>query len=288
MDKKISVEKFEAFIRKAFKVTDEEVASLYNEAGDLEDFSIIERKDADRVQKLSTDKQNQFNRGLKEGAGKLEKELKEKYEIESDLIGVELFDFIIENKLEGVKANPDDVMKHPDVTKLINSHGKEIKAIKKEYEDKLRNKEEEVNYSNFFAEVKGKGIAEFEALNPILSDDPKKAVSQKGILVRELEKFKYRKDGDSIIVLKEDGTNLVNEHGHPVSYQEHVKSIAESYFDFKAAEERSSTGNQNTQQKSSKKVRMPKDKAEYVEMMKDNALTPAERVEIMKLFTSKK
>ena len=49
MDKKINAEAFEAFAVKAFKLTTEELASLYNDAGELTDFSLIERKDADKI-----------------------------------------------------------------------------------------------------------------------------------------------------------------------------------------------------------------------------------------------
>ncbi len=121
MNKNINADAFEAFVVKAFKLTSEDLASLYNEAGELTDFSLIEQKDAERIKKLSGDKTNQYNRGLKEGAEKLEKQLKEKYEVDSDLIGVELFDSIIETKIADIKgAGPDDVLKHPDVIKALN------------------------------------------------------------------------------------------------------------------------------------------------------------------------
>jgi len=68
MDKKISAEALEAFIVKAFKLTTEEVASLYNDAGELIDFSLLEKKDSERITKLSGDSKNQYSRGLKEAA----------------------------------------------------------------------------------------------------------------------------------------------------------------------------------------------------------------------------
>ncbi len=289
MDKKINAEAFEAFVQKAFKLSTEEMASLYNDAGELTDFTLIEKKDTERVSKLATDKTNQFNRGLKEGAGKLEKELKEKYDVESELIGVELFDHIIETRLTEAKGSDDkDFTKHPEYVKLQNAHTKELKALKKEHEDKLRLKEDEVNYSNLFADVKNNALAEFRSLNPILSDDPKKASAQESIIVRELEKFKYRKENDVVLVLKPDGTALTDDHGHTVNFTEHVKGLADPYFDFKAAEERTSTGNKTTATgQTGKKIRMPKDNNDYVEMMRDNSLTTKERIEIKNLWTSK-
>ena len=101
-----------------------------------------------------------------------------------------------------------------------------------------------------------------------------------------MKKYKHQKVGDSYVVLKEDGTPLQDDHAYNVTFQDHVKGIAERYFDFKKAEERSSSGNQSTQS-GSKKVRMPKDQNEYVEMMKDNSLTSKEKIEIKDLFIKK-
>lgn len=286
MDKKIDAQAFEAFVQKAFKLSTEEVASLYNEAGELSDFSLIESKDAERIKKLSTDKQNQYNRGLKEGAEKLEKAIKEKYEIESDLIGVELFDHVIETKIVPV-AGDEDVLKNPEVIKHINQlvtqHGKEKKALLKEMEEKLKNKEIEISEANMFKDIESAAIVEFESLNPILPEDPKKAKALKDILISELKKYKHSKDKDGFSVLKEDGSVLTDDHGYPVSFQSHVKNIADKYFDFKVAEERSNSGNKNESQQGSKKVRMPKDRDEYVKIMSDQTLTPQERVEVKNL-----
>lgn len=287
MEKIINAEAFESYLAKTLKFTTEEVASLYNEGGELKDFSLIESRDAERVKKLSTDKQNQYNRGLKEGAEKLERAIKEKYEIDSDLIGVELFDFVIETKVVTGATGDEDVLKNPEVIKHINQlvtqHGKEKKALLKEMEEKLKNKENEILEANMFKDIEASALVEFESLNPILPEDPKKAKALKDILISELKKYKHSKDKDGFSVLKEDGSVLTDDHGYPVTFQSHVKNIADKYFDFKVAEERSSSGNTNQNQQTSKKVRLPKDKNDYVEMMKDQTLTPKEMVEIKNL-----
>ncbi len=123
-------------------------------------------------------------------------------------------------------------------------------------------------------------MAEFESLNPILPEDPKKAKALKDILINELKRNKYQKVEDSYIPLKDDGTPLQDNHANNVPFTDHVKGIAERYFDFKKAEERSSPGNKPVPGQGAK-VRVPKDKDDYVEMMRDNTLTSAERVAIM-------
>jgi len=281
--KNINAEAFEAFAVKAFKLTAEDLASLYNEAGELTDFSLIEAKDAERIKKLSTDKTNQYNRGLKEGAEKLEKAIREKYEVESDLIGVELFDHVIETKVTDVKgAGEGEVMKHPEVIKALNEKDKALRAKDKEWQQKLTDKEKEINKSNLFNKVKAKAIAEFDNMKPILPENANKAQALKDVLLSELVKFNYQEDGDAFIILKEDGTPLKNDHGYDVTFTDHVKGHAERYFDFKTAEERSSSGNKD-QGQSGPKIRTPKDKADYVKIMQDQTLTPKERIEVMNL-----
>ena len=49
MNKNINADAFEAFVVKAFKLTAEDLASLYNEAGELTDFSLLSTKDAERI-----------------------------------------------------------------------------------------------------------------------------------------------------------------------------------------------------------------------------------------------
>jgi len=286
MDKKIDAKAFEAFAEKAFKLTAEEMASLYNEAGELTDFSLIETKDAERIKKLSGDSKNQYSRGLKEATQKLEKEIKEKYEVESDLIGVDLIDHIIETKTEEVKGAEGDILKNPEVIKLVNQHAKDKKIWDKEWQTKLDIKEKEVNEANLFKEVESVAIAEFDNLNPILPEDAKKAKALKDILINELKKYKHQKDGDNISVLSQDGTVLKDQHGYPITFDAHVKNIAEKYFDFKKAEDRSSPGNKESGQTGTKKIYKPKDDQEYVRMMQDNSLTSEERIGIMKLHTN--
>lgn len=290
MDKKIDISKFETFARKVFKLTDEEMSSLYNQDGELTDFSLIEKKDAERATKLASDKTNQYNRGLKEGAEKLEKVLKEKYEVESELIGEELFDHIIETKLADTKTSSEDIMKHPDVVKLVNNHGKELKKVRQEFADQLKAKDEAISYSTFMADINSLALKEFHGLNPILSEDPVKAKNQESLFLEKIAKVKYRKDGEVPIVLKSDGTNLTDEHGHPVTFQDFVKSEAGTIFDFKASEDRSSAGNKDSKDKGqpSKKVRVPKDANDYISMMQDNSLTSKERIEIKDLAVKAK
>ena len=91
-------------LSKLFKIEPETLASLYNEAGELSDFSKILELDAQRIAKYKSDSDNQYKRGVKEGASKIEKEVKEKFELDSDLLGVDLIDHLVVKKIEEAKA----------------------------------------------------------------------------------------------------------------------------------------------------------------------------------------
>ena len=60
-------------LSKLFKIDSEMLASLYNEAGELTDFSRILELDADRIKEYKTQNDSQYKRGIKEGASKIEK-----------------------------------------------------------------------------------------------------------------------------------------------------------------------------------------------------------------------
>jgi hypothetical protein len=286
MDKIINAQAFEAYLVKTLKITSEELASLYNEAGELTDFSLIEQKDTARISKLTTDKTNQYNRGLKEGAEKLEKAVKDKYDVESDLIGVELFDHVVETKVAEVKgAAPEDILKNPEVIKLQNQHSKALKDKDKEWQQKLTDKEKEINKASLFNKVKTRALVEFEKLNPILPENAEKAQALKDVFLEKIAKFNYQEEGEDFVVLKEDGTPLQDSHSYNVTFADHIKGHADKLFDFKKAEDRSSSGLTEEQKKTQlgPKVRKPKDKDDYVKMMGDNSLTSKERIEIKNL-----
>ena len=111
--------KLNGFLSKTLKMDDEELASLYNEAGELTSLTAAEKADTSRVTKLKEENDSQYKRGQKEVATKLETKLKEKYGVSSDETGVDLVDLILTTELEKVKGKGDeDITAHPEYLKL--------------------------------------------------------------------------------------------------------------------------------------------------------------------------
>jgi hypothetical protein len=260
-----------------FKLDGEQMSRLYNSDGDLTDLSVVSEADTKRVTKFNTEKTAQYNRGIKEGAEKIEKSIKEKYG-ESDLIGVELIESIVVKQVaDATKEGQKDISKHPEYVKLAASINEKLSTKDKEWEGKLKDKETEFNREKLFDKVKDKALVSFDARKPILSTDPKKAQAWKDTYLGELRSGNYQEDDNGkIIVLNKDGKIMEDEHGHPVTFDQFEKGIFDKYFDIPVAEQRSSTGNQSTDSKS-QNVGEPKTKAEALEKLKDPKITPENR-----------
>ena len=263
---------------KVFKLTTEQLATLYNAAGDLTDLGEVIDADAERISKFNKVNKQQLDRGIREGAEKIEKAIKAKYEVESDLEGAELVDFIVESRVEAVAKDTKlkDITKHPEYVKLEANIDKQLKARDKEWETKLEAQKTEFNKAKLFEKIRDKALAALESRKPILPSDPVKAQVWKDTYLNELRAGNYQEGDDGVpIVLDKEGNVLKDKHGNTVSFTEYEKSISDKYFEYPKAEERSSSGNKQSVQTG--QTGDIKTKAEALERLKDPKITPADR-----------
>ncbi len=262
---------------KLFKITPEKLASLYNEAGDLIDFTPVIDLDAERVSRHSGEKNDQYKRGVKEGAQKIEREIKEKYNVESELVGIDLVDHIIVEKVSESKSS-ESIQKHPEFLAARAGWEKEQKARDREWQKKLDDKDREYQRSKIFDSVRTKALDQLAEAKPILPQDPRKAEQWKQIFIRELESGNYQiaEDG-TILVLDKEGNALKDDHGYNKVFNEYTKELMEKYFEFQTAEQRSSSGNK---EHSGTDKQFPKSEDERLTMLRDPAITPARRKEL--------
>lgn len=274
-------------LSRIYKLDTEKLASLYNEAGDLTDMTAVIEADEKRVAKFTTEKNQQYNRGIKEGAGKIEKELKEKYG-ESELIGVDLIESIVVKQVEeATKTTSKDISKHPDFIKLQAEIDKKIKERDKEWTAKLEQKEAEFNSLRLFEKVKDKALNNLDSRKPILPGDPKKAQVWKDTYLNELKQYRYQDSEEGPIVLDKEGQVMKDTHGNIVRFDEFEKQIADKYFEYPVAEKRSSAGNQ-TQTTNTNVAGDVKTKAEALAKLKDPKITPEDRKKYTELFDNLK
>lgn len=272
---------------KVFKLTPELLSSLYNEDGDLIDLKVVTDADEKRVAKFNSEKTQQLNRGIKEGASKIEKELKDKYG-ESDLIGIDLVESILVKQVEeATKAGTKDISKHPEYIKLQTEIDKKLKERDKEWQSKLEAKEIEFKKAVTFDKVKTKALTFLDSSKAILPSDATKAANWKTTYLNELSGFNYLENEDgTFTVLDKDGNALKDSHSNIRTFDEVVKECADKYFDYPAAESRSSSGNQTQQQQSSGKNGDPKTKAEAWERLKDPKINAEDRKKFDLIYQS--
>ena len=277
-------------LSKVFKLDAEKLATLYNEAGDLTDLTAVIQADETRIARFTTEKTSQYNRGIKEGAGKIEKEIKDKYGVESDLIGVELVDSIVLKQTEEVsKAGVKDITKHADYIKLEATITKQLKDRDKEWEGKLALKEAEFKKEKLFEKIKDKALVNLESRKPILPSDPRKAQVWKDTYLNELRAGNYQESDDGTpIVLDKEGNALKDAHGNPITFDEFEKNISDKYFEYPAAESRSSSGNKGTDGKQGSGNGEAKTKAEALLRLKDPKITPEDRKKFTELYETLK
>ena len=275
--------KLNGFLSKTLKMDDEELASLYNEAGELTSLTAAEQADTARVTKLKEDQASQYKRGQKEVASKMEAQLKDKFGVDSDLTGVDLVDFILTTELEKVKGKGDeDITAHPEYLKLKSESDRMLKAKDKEWQKKIEEIETKHTRESMFAKVKDRAFAELDNLRPILPEDAKKAQKWKEKYIEDFRAYDFTEQDGMIVVLK-DGKPLQDSHGYNKSFADLVKETAAEIFDFQTAESRSSAANQQTQSN----FAAPRNEDEFIQKMRE-AKTPEEQAKVMESYQSKK
>jgi hypothetical protein len=237
----------ESALSKLLKMDAEAMSSLYNEDGDLISMDAVIEANASKTANHKEEKENQYKRGLKEGATKFEKYIRN-LGIDSESEGTDLVDELIETKLKEVSKKPeltdDDIEKHPKFIELKTETDKKIKEAIKARDAEFAKEKMEFLRKETLSKVTRKAEEMLNSLNPLLPEDQAKAEAWKKTYLKEFEGFEYQeKDGD-FVVLK-DGKVYEDSHGNTVKFSELAKSTADKYFEYKAADDRSNAGNKD-------------------------------------------
>lgn len=214
----------------------------------------------ERIKEL---KKTNFDDGFKKAEKKVksdfEKELREKFGVDSDKQGLELIEEVITSKLPkpGEKAETpkelteDDVKVHP----LFLAKEKEVDSLKATAET-LKGQIEEVKTNTrtqlqqewererIFNEATESLFGANMKLNPITSADPVKAKSQyeRTVIARLKEEGIQFEKADGQLIPVKDGKRLEDEHGRALRIEDLNGKYAPTFYDYKVAEDRSSPG----------------------------------------------
>jgi hypothetical protein len=274
-------------LSKTLNLDAEAISGLFNAEGDLINMDKVLEADAARVAKYKAENKSQHDRGIKEHAEKIEKELKKKYSIESDLIGVDLIDHILElqtaelnEKLSKKGAKDEDFEKHPKYAQMKKDHETALKEKDKDWEGRLKEKESEWTRKETLSKVAKIAFADLDE-GFIMPENAQRTTALKEVMQRELDSDNYGflEDGTPVILDKE-GKPKEDAHGKLVSFKEHVKTIACKYFDERKAQKRENAGNNGSQPKIDGVF---KSKDEFTEAMA-TAKTPEEKSALYKKY----
>ncbi len=243
-----------AFLGKTLNMPTEKVATLFKKNGEEEDLTAeslttLLSEDAARVKAFKDENETHFLNGQKKATKELgtnrDKEIKEKFGITSDKIGLELIEEVLTAKTGAATLDVEKVKVHPEYLKMEKELAAKIAETETAWKTKFDSREQELAEEKTFSNISTKADTILASLKPILSKDPEKAKNQKQLLVNELKGFKYQDNNGELTILKPDGKRLEDIHGKPIGFDSLIKEISSKYWDFESGESRSGTGATN-------------------------------------------
>lgn len=287
-------------LSKAYNFDNGKIAELFKdgetELSEDQQKEILQKlldEDAKRVEaiKKSVDTKPAFQDGFKKAQGeiltKFEKDLKEKFGLESDKMGLELVEELVSKKSEGGQGGDltEDAIKRSKVFQDMESNlKKQITTVKTEYETKINEIQDGYKAEQTFSNVSQKALQIFNGLNPILPQNKTVADNQVKFFVNTLKDFKFDVQDERIVVMDKDGKVLEDGHGNSRSFEDIVKETASGLFEFKANNGGSGSGNGGQGQGgsgSSYAGNVPKTFEELEKVMSDTSISIEERSNIM-------
>lgn len=283
--------------------TAEEVASLYDEAGnpkeDAKDTIANKRAqfEAKRKDEVKAKIQQAKDSGLRQKGEEWEKRLSKGLGIDiGDAQGddvVELIRTRIEAKGEESKAvDPKDeqaVKNSKFYRDMELSYAKKHAEILKEHEAKLTGVQSEFQRKETLRTVKGDAMSMLEELNVVLPKDPKVKANQLKLLDIYLNDHTFEREGDEWVVKDKDGNVMETPQGHAVKYNDFLKNGIADNFEFAASTAKTSAGDVTKGSKTSGAgsgvVKKPANPEEYAAEMQRIRLSTPDRIERQKLTT---
>jgi hypothetical protein len=298
-----------AFIKSAKILDNEGVLELENqeEGAELtEELETAINTGIDRylaqIKKDEADKARSegHGKGTREARVKLEKDLKEKYGVESDKTGVELIDEIVEKATvagakDPSKMTPEELLKLPTVAQLKDQLAKKTKELD---DLSLSNQEltafkTQAEQREFNKTIATEAISIFKTLGPALPDDTAKAEAQTKLFENLVLSGKYKVEEESgkkvIYLVDSEGNYVRGERDSRVTIADHVKGLTEQYFGVVKQDPKAGTGNKNETGAQSGGYKPPvMNSREDLDKALATAKTAEERAATMKAWEEKK
>lgn len=244
-----------AFLGKTLNITTDEVAQLFVKNGEDEELKPDSLKDllahdATRVKAFKDESDEKFLNGQKKATKEMgtlrDKEIKTKFEFDSDKIGVELIEELIAAKTKVPDLDDEKVKIHPVYTKAEKEFQKKLKEQEDNFKAQFEAKEKENARKETLSEMKKTATAELKKFKPIFgtNDEAKIQLQIDRLLMSDLDQYDYIKQDGQTIVMK-DGKRLEDKHGKPILFDALVKDVASRNWEFETGESREGSGGDN-------------------------------------------
>lgn len=283
------------FLGKTLNMPAEKVASLFNEDGTVKDTSLNEilALDTTRVQTFKSEATSEFDNGYKKAQREVlelrEKEIREKFGINSNKKGLELIDEIVTAKAgQTVALEPEKVKLHPEYIKLQDELNKRLQETETTWKEKYDSREKEIANEKTFETISKKADS-LLAGKYALPEDLKLSNNQKKLLLMELKEYGFQPNGEDFVIVDKDGKVKNDAHGNRISFETLINDIASNYWPKLDGQQRQGSGANNNANSNSQAANVYKGKIktedDYVNEMA-KATTPEQRMAIDAEFSS--
>jgi hypothetical protein len=296
-------------LEKTLNISTGEVDQLFEENGtEYELKKDFQKKlldhNVDRVKKFKDAEEIAFKNGQKKATKEFgdnrDKEIKEKFGIDSEKIGVELVEEIVTTKSKAGELDAEKIKIHPEYLKAEKEFSKKLKETEEALTKKYEDREKEIAGEKTFGNVTSQATDILKGLKPVFgtADEAKiKNQIERG-LMSDLKQYDFVVNGKEIVVMKKDGKRLEDEHGKAVTFDALIKETSARHWDFEDGTEREGSGASNDAAKKAAaakaasgaikyKGQLPKNEDEYFETFA-NEKDPAQRVALYDEYEASK
>lgn len=196
-----------------------------------------------------THAQQQYSRGVKEGAQTLEKLLKTTFQLQTPAFGEDLVKELQATVSKTKTGTDDDVKKHPLFLSLEQRVQAEVEQARAEAAAQIE--QERLSFKREFAKTRALTTAKTTAKSlglVIPGEETQQDALLSVVLGNSLSQYQFEEQQDGgFLVLDSEGKRVENEMQHPVAFADLVKKVATQYFPVQAQGQKGSAGNNSSQ-----------------------------------------
>lgn len=197
-------------------------------------FDLLKSSRSELVERYKRERKDQYNRGLKEGASKIESAIRGLGEFDPELKGDELISAFVEAQKSalGAELNEEFLSKNPVANQWLNNKLRKqleaSEALKAEYDQKLSAIERERK-----AEKVDSFVFDWLQQNKWNAGDGDLVGSRKNAIraVLNYDKISIDDNGDFVIV-DENGVPARDSYEHPIKFTDQLRQIGEAIGGF--------------------------------------------------------